>query len=172
MRAALDLHPRAQYTALARGGIMVKIAAAVLSAALVACALPAVADDATTVGVSAPVVADPAPVVPAPAPAVAAPVADAPARPRAVVTPAPDADAPVVMLSDATFDANFQCPETLPDKDSRIDEYVAWTRWARAAHPDWTFRKRLDVRYGLLRRHGCQTTLANISSSGKPAFGP
>ena len=84
--------------------------------------------------------------------------------------PAPS-DAPA-LLDDASFDAQFQCPETLPDKDSRLAEYDRWTDWARAAHPDWTFKKRLDVRYGLLRRHACAVTLANIANSNRAPFGP
>ena len=73
---------------------------------------------------------------------------------------------------DATVDAQFQCPETLADNDSRIEEYARFLAWAREAHPDWNFRKRLDVRYGLLRRHACAVTLANMASSTKPPFGP
>ena len=87
------------------------------------------------------------------------------AAPAAPADPAPPA-------IDAAFDANFQCPETLPDNDSRIEEYSAWTAWAKANHPDWTFKKRLDVRYGLLRHHACQMTLAAIANAEKPAFGP
>jgi len=79
-------------------------------------------------------------------------------------------DAPA-LLDDATFDANFQCPETLADQDAREDEFHRYLAWARAAHPDWSFRKRLDVRYGLLRRHACARTLANIASSARPPFG-
>ena len=79
-------------------------------------------------------------------------------------------DAPA-LVDDATFDANFQCPETLADTDSREAEFHRYVAWAKAVHPDWTFRKRLDVRYGLLRRHACAQTLANIASSARRAFG-
>jgi len=80
-------------------------------------------------------------------------------------------DAPA-HVDDATFDANFQCPETLADQDTREAELHRYAAWARAVHPEWNFKKRLDVRYGLLRRHACAQTMANIASSTKPAFGP
>jgi hypothetical protein len=79
-------------------------------------------------------------------------------------------DAPAI-VDDATFDAGFQCPETLSTEDSREAEFYRYVAWARAVHPDWNFKKRLDVRYGLLRRHACTQTLANIAFSGRPAFG-
>lgn len=84
-----------------------------------------------------------------------------------------DASAPdtPALVDDATFDTNFQCPETLADQDAREDELHRYVAWARATHPDWNFRKRLDVRYGLLRRHACAQTLANIAASARPAFG-
>ncbi len=84
-------------------------------------------------------------------------------------TDAPDTPA---LVDDATFDANFQCPETLADQDAREAEYQRYAAWARAAHPEWNFKKRLDVRYGLLRRHACAQTMANIASAERPAFGP
>ncbi len=84
-------------------------------------------------------------------------------------TDAPDAPA---LVDDATYDANFQCPETLADADAREDQFHRYVAWARAVHPDWSFRKRLDVRYGLLRRHACVQTMANIASAARPAFGP
>lgn len=74
--------------------------------------------------------------------------------------------------SDAVFDAQFVCPETLADRDARIDEYEHYMDWAQEHHPDWNLRKRLDVRYGLLRRHECAQTLAHLASSQRPAFGP
>lgn len=69
---------------------------------------------------------------------------------------------------DATFDANFVCPETLASDDVRIDELHAYMAWAKDRHPDWTLRKRLDVRFGLLRRHACAETLANLAASERP----
>jgi hypothetical protein len=72
---------------------------------------------------------------------------------------------------DAAFDAQFQCPETISDRDARIDELQRYQDWARDHHPDWTLRKRLDVRYGLLRRHACAVTLANVAASAQPPFG-
>lgn len=75
-------------------------------------------------------------------------------------------------IDDATYDAGFQCPETLAAVDAREDDLARYMDWARLRHPDWTFRKRLDVRYGLLRRHACAVTLANVAASARPAFGP
>jgi hypothetical protein len=87
----------------------------------------------------------------------------------------PDAAGDSVVLSsidDATFDAGFQCPETLADDDSREDALARYMAWAGLRHPDWPLRKRLDVRYGLLRRHSCAATLRNVAASALPAFRP
>jgi hypothetical protein len=89
----------------------------------------------------------------------------APAAPAA-----PIADAAPALLDDATFDAQFQCPETVDGADAREADYHRYLDWAREAHPDWTFRKQLDVRYGLLRRHACAQTLANIASAARAPF--
>jgi hypothetical protein len=75
-------------------------------------------------------------------------------------------------IDDATYDAGFQCPETLASPELAEDDLARFMAWAKLRHPDWNLRKRLDVRYGLLRRHGCAVTLANISSSSQPAFQP
>jgi hypothetical protein len=91
----------------------------------------------------------------------------APAAAAAIDT---DTDADRGPLDDATFDAQFQCPEAFRDADARIDEMQRFVEWTREVHPDWGFRKRLDVRYGLLRRHNCAATLAKIASSAQPAF--
>ena len=82
-----------------------------------------------------------------------------------------DANTPsAATLDDAAFDAQFQCPETLGDRDSRLEEIQRYQSWARDHHPDWNLKKRLDVRYGLLRRHACAVTLANVAASAKPPF--
>jgi hypothetical protein len=81
-------------------------------------------------------------------------------------TPPPAA----VASDDAGFDTQFQCPETITDRDAQIDEILGYQTWVRDHHPDWSFRKRLDVRYGLLRRHACAVTLANLAASARPAF--
>lgn len=75
-------------------------------------------------------------------------------------------------IDDQTFDAQFRCPESLANDDDRVDEYQHYLAWSRVRHPDWSFKKRLDVRYGLLRRHACAQTLRNDASSALPAFGP
>jgi hypothetical protein len=86
---------------------------------------------------------------------------------------ADDADDTVLsVIDDAAFDDQFQCPETLTDADVRLDQYQRYDGWARLRHPDWSLRKRLDVRYGLLRRHSCAVTLANIAASARPPFQP
>ena len=82
-----------------------------------------------------------------------------------------DSDAPAVStLDDASFDSQFQCPETLADRDARMDEALRYQAWARLNHPGWNLRKRMDVRYGLLRRHACAVTLANVAASARPPF--
>lgn len=78
----------------------------------------------------------------------------------------------VVALDDTAFDAQFQCPETITDPDARIDAFARYTEWARQQHPDWNLRKRLDVRYGLLRRHACAVTLAKLAESHRAPFAP
>ncbi|MEJ0024422.1 MAG: hypothetical protein WDN01_00215 [Rhizomicrobium sp.] len=78
----------------------------------------------------------------------------------------------LALVDDASFDAAFQCPETLADADAREAELHRYAAWAKAMHPDWSFRKRLDVRYGLLRRHACAQTMANIAAAARPAFAP
>ncbi len=83
----------------------------------------------------------------------------------------PDMSA-LASIDDTTFDAQFRCPETLASDDERIDEYQRYLAWSRVHHADWSFKKRIDVRYGLLRRHGCVQTLRNAGSSAMPAFGP
>ena len=85
---------------------------------------------------------------------------------------APDDSVIVANINDATYDAGFQCPEGLGDPDAREEDLARFMEWAKLRHPDWNFRKRLDVRYGLLRRHACAVTLANIASSAQPAFAP
>ena len=81
------------------------------------------------------------------------------------------ADAPSqATLDDADFDGQFQCPETIADQDGRLDEFQRYQAWAMDHHPDWNLRKRTDVRYGLLRRHACAVTLANVASSSRPPF--
>ena len=98
------------------------------------------------------------------------------ATPDPVATPAVVA-LPVVPLAppasdDATFAARFVCPEALNDPDERIAELAAYMEWARDHHPEWNLRKRLDVRYGLLRRHACESTLAHLAASARPPFKP
>ncbi len=103
------------------------------------------------------------------APVFAADGDDDTAPPAADAT-ADTSDADRGRLDDAAFDAQFQCPETFREADARIEEFQRYVEWAREVHPDWNFRKRLDVRYGLLRRHNCAETLARIASSAQPAF--
>jgi hypothetical protein len=91
----------------------------------------------------------------------------------AAIGDADKADIDVLILADmddASFDAQFQCPETLANADEREEAFERYTTWVTLRHADWNFRKRLDVRAGLLRRHACTTTLANVSASALPAF--
>lgn len=128
-------------------------------------AAPVVTPDAT-----APVT-DTAVAPPAPAIADAPAVVPTPRPPAPVVARAdPYADGTPAQLDDAAFDAAFQCPEALSGAENRMEELARYFAWARERHPDWNFRKRLDVRYGLLRRHACATTLASITASARPPF--
>ncbi|MEI9886525.1 MAG: hypothetical protein WDN08_08480 [Rhizomicrobium sp.] len=149
--------------------------AMIVTAGLLACA-PVRADDTAPVApvsetapVDTPTAAPPAaaPDAAAPAPVMPPPV---PAPPVVAQAAPPGEDAPAP-LDDVAFDAAFLCPETLAGADSRIEELARYFAWAKLRHPDWNFRKRLDVRYGLLRRHACAITLAQMASSARPAFG-
>ena len=83
------------------------------------------------------------------------------------------ADIDIVILADmddATYDAQFVCPETLPTADDREEEFERYTTWAHLRHADWNFQTRLAVRTALLRRHACTATLAKVTSSGQAAF--
>jgi len=92
--------------------------------------------------------------------------------PAALADEVVDDPAALARIDDATIDAQFRCPETLVTADGRLDEIERYYVWARARHPDWNMKKRLDVRYGLLRRHACAMTLRNVASSVGPAFRP
>jgi hypothetical protein len=92
--------------------------------------------------------------------------------PAALADEVVDDPAALARIDDATLDAQFRCPETLVTADGRLDEIERYYVWARARHPDWNMKKRLDVRYGLLRRHACTVTLRNVASSVGPAFRP
>jgi len=91
---------------------------------------------------------------------------------REAADAAPDDAGILAHIDDATYDAGFQCPEALADPEQREEDLARFMAWAKLRHPDWNLRKRLDVRYGLLRRHGCTATLAAIAASAKPAFAP
>jgi hypothetical protein len=101
------------------------------------------------------------------APVFAADGDDESSAPAATTDAATDDQGP---LDDAAFDAQFECPEAFRDADARIEEFQRYVEWAREVHPDWNFKKRLDVRFGLLRRHNCAETLARIASSAQSAF--
>lgn len=75
-------------------------------------------------------------------------------------------------LDDIAVDSQFQCPETIADADAQEAEIQRYYAWAAVRHPEWNFRKRVDVRYGLLRRHACAATIAKVDASARPAFGP
>jgi hypothetical protein len=70
--------------------------------------------------------------------------------------------------SDAQFDAQFQCPESLPDA-ARQQEVKDYFLWVGKAHPDWTVQKVLETRYRLLQTHHCDATLQNIRASTSQA---
>jgi hypothetical protein len=69
-----------------------------------------------------------------------------------------------VPLSDAQFDAQFRCPESLPDsmRQQQIKDYFDWVG---KAHPDWTVQKVLETRHHLLQTHQCEVTLQNIHAN-------
>ena len=130
---------------------------------------PVVATAPDTATPIAPLPATPSVVTPAPVTDDrAAPATPAP-KPR-IARQEPQADADPAPLDDAAFDAGFQCPQSYDNADSRMDEIARYFAWTKLRHPDWSFRKRLDVRYGLLRRHACTTTLANMASAVRPPF--
>ena len=155
-----------------------RVLAALVLASGVLLVQAALAQDATVAPpvATAPDTATPATVEPAPSVVTTAPDTDhsvaplAPAPKPRIARQEPDADADPVPLDDAAFDAGFQCPQSYDSAESRMDEVARYFAWARLRHPDWSFRKKLDVRYGLLRRHACAVTLANLGSSARPPF--
>ena len=132
---------------------------------------------ATVPDTTTPAIVETPPATPTPAPSVvtASPGTDdrvTPPTPKPrIARQEPEADADPAPLDDAAFDAGFQCPQSYDNAESRMDEIARYFAWAKNRHPDWSFRKRLDVRYGLLRRHACTTTLANMASAARPPFG-
>lgn len=71
-------------------------------------------------------------------------------------------------LSDTQFDAQFRCPESLPDTEQQqaVKDYLLWVG---KAHPDWTVQKVLETRYRLLQTHQCAVTLQNIRANTNPS---
>ena len=132
-----------------------------------------VAPAAATPVATVPDTATPVSVEPTPSVVTAVPETDqgaAPVPKPRIARQEPDADADPAPLDDAAFDAGFQCPQSYDTAESRMGEIARYFAWAKNRHPDWSFRKKLDVRYGLLRRHACAVTLANVASSARPPF--
>lgn len=71
-------------------------------------------------------------------------------------------------MSDTQFDAQFRCPESLPDaeKEQAVRDYFLWVG---KAHPDWTVQNVIETRYRLLQSHQCAVTLQNIRANTNPS---
>ncbi|HEY8697898.1 MAG TPA: hypothetical protein VIM02_09785 [Rhizomicrobium sp.] len=72
-----------------------------------------------------------------------------------------EADPGIAALTDAQFDAQYRCPETLPDSE-RAKEVANYLLWAQTQHPQWTVGDALKERYRLFQKHQCYVTLEAI----------
>jgi hypothetical protein len=81
--------------------------------------------------------------------------------------PAPLGDPPP--LSDAAFDAAFQCPEALADDAGRRRALVDYFHWSLARHPDWSLAEAVEFKKTLLVRHRCTDSLRDLAAYAKQA---
>jgi hypothetical protein len=65
-------------------------------------------------------------------------------------------------LSDAQFNAQFRCPESLPSSQARDQEVHRFINWVQQNHGDWTILQLSTFRMQLLENHDCKQTLDNI----------
>jgi hypothetical protein len=80
--------------------------------------------------------------------------------------PAPLGDPPPP-LSDAAFDAAFQCPEALADERERRAALVGYFVWAETRHPDWSVAGAIEFRKTLLVHHQCAASLRDLADYAK-----
>lgn len=92
-------------------------------------------------------------------------VAPCAAQPTAP-TPAPLGDPPPP-LTDAAFDAAYQCPEALAGDAQRQKAMVEYYHWVYAAHPDWSTADAVEYRKTLLTRHQCAASLRDLATYTK-----
>ncbi|MBD8871198.1 hypothetical protein [Rhodanobacter sp. DHB23] len=64
--------------------------------------------------------------------------------------------------TDAQFDAQFLCPESLASDQARDTATRRFVYWVRQNHGDWTILQMVKFRLRLLEEHGCKQTLQNI----------
>ena len=90
---------------------------------------------------------------------------------REIVSPV---DIKVVTLSDnipAEYEAdkdfimNFQCPESLENKEAKDAAAEAFLRYCIKNHPNWSIDQTLTFRMFLLQYKGCMETLGNIQKN-------
>jgi hypothetical protein len=74
---------------------------------------------------------------------------------------------PITEFSDAEFDAQFKCPESLVSEDEQKAATRDFLDWIGARHPTWNTLREIGVsRMYFLERHNCSETLNNIRRKG------
>jgi hypothetical protein len=62
----------------------------------------------------------------------------------------------ILKLDDAGVDAQFQCPDTLPNPErDEMWKIGLFLYWAKNKHPDWTYARTVEFRHELFIRHQC-----------------
>jgi len=77
------------------------------------------------------------------------------------------AAADIGTLSEAEFDAQFRCPETIMDEGERSQAVADFVHWSKTRHPDWTVMNLVEARIALLKKHNCTETLKTIPNAAK-----
>ena len=74
----------------------------------------------------------------------------------------------------AQIDRTFVCPEALPSDAARQDALKLFFQQAAAAKPSITLGEITQFRVAMLRKHGCNETLAKLGVSpvAKPTGAP
>lgn len=74
---------------------------------------------------------------------------------------------PAQPMTDAQFAKRFQCPEALPNDESRKAALQRFVDWGAARHPDWVLSNLIAHRVRLLEANGCEETLRSIREAAR-----
>src|SRR5277367_4637297 len=70
-------------------------------------------------------------------------------------------------LTDAAFEAAFQCPEAMASDADRRQALVDYFHWTQARHPDWSIADAIEFKKNLLVRHQCAASLRDLADYAK-----